>query len=289
MVGINGEVAGFPAGTVAWAVRDSGTDKPQRAKVGGRRLLCRSLFAPDPIRLDLADGFPLLTTKRVPLRHIVVELLWFLSGSTNAHDLHNEYQPKVHIWDAWADPVTGELGPVYGKQWRRWEGPHGTVDQIANLVRDIAAVKADPWHHAARRLLLTAWNPGDMPKPTTPTGCHTFAQFNVTDGKLSCHLYQRSADMFLGVPFNIASYALLTLMVAQVCDLAPGEFIHTFGDAHLYSNHLEQAHLQLEREPRPLPSMTLNPAVNSIFDFRFGDFTLESYEPHPSIKAPIAV
>src|SRR4051812_32171164 len=173
------------------AVRDRGTDKPQRAKVGGRSLLCRSLFAPDPIRHDLADGFPLLTTKRVPLRQVAVELLWFLSGSTNNNDLLAQ---KVRIWDAWADPVTGELGPIYGKQWRRWEGPNGVVvDQIANLVRDIAAVKADPWHYSARRLLLTAWNPADMPPPTTPTGCHTFAQFNVTDGKLSCHLYQRSA------------------------------------------------------------------------------------------------
>ena len=271
------------------AVRDSGTDKPQRAKVGGRRLLCRSLFAPDPIRLDLADGFPLLTTKRVPLRHIVVELLWFLSGSTNAHDLHNEYQPKVHIWDAWADPVTGELGPVYGKQWRRWEGPHGTVDQIANLVRDIAAVKADPWHHAARRLLLTAWNPGDMPKPTTPTGCHTFAQFNVTDGKLSCHLYQRSADMFLGVPFNIASYALLTHLLAKVTGLGVGAYTHSFGDAHIYENHFAQVDEQLTRTPLPLPRLVLSDDITSIDGIRVEQISVEGYEHHPPIRGEVAV
>lgn len=267
-------------------VRDRGTDKPQRAKVGGRSLLCRSLFAPDPIRHDLALGFPLLTTKRVPLRAVAVELLWFLRGSTNNNELLAE---KVRIWDAWAD-ASGELGPIYGKQWRRWEGPNGVVvDQIANLVRDIAAVKADPWHHAARRLLLTAWNPGDMPPPTTPTGCHTFAQFNVTDGKLSCHLYQRSADMLLGVPFNIASYALLTHLFAKVTGLAVGTYTHSFGDAHIYENHFAQVDEQLSRTPLPLPRLVLADDITSIDGIRVEQIQVEGYEHHPPIRGEVAV
>jgi thymidylate synthase len=267
-------------------VRDRGTDKPQRAKVGGRSLLCRSLFAPDPIRHDLTRGFPLLTTKRVPLRAVAVELLWFLRGSTNNNDLLAE---RVHIWDAWAD-ASGELGPIYGKQWRRWEGPNGVVvDQIANLVRDIAAVKADPWHHAARRLMLTAWNPGDMPPPTTPTGCHTFAQFNITDGKLSCHLYQRSADMLLGVPFNIASYALLTHLLAKVTGLGVGTYTHSFGDAHIYENHFAQVDEQLTRAPLPLPRLALADDITSIDGIRVEQIRVEGYEHHPPIRGEVAV
>jgi thymidylate synthase len=267
-------------------VRDRGTDKPQRAKVNGRSLLCRSLFAPDPIRHDLARGFPLLTTKRVPLRAVAVELLWFLRGSTNNNDLLAE---RVHIWDAWAD-ASGELGPIYGKQWRRWEGPNGVVvDQIANLVRDIAAVKADPWHYAARRLMLTAWNPADMPPPTTPTGCHTFAQFNVTDGKLSCHLYQRSADMLLGVPFNIASYALLTHLFAKVTGLAVGTYTHSFGDAHIYENHFAQVDEQLTRTPLPLPRLVLADDITSIDGIRVEQIRVEGYEHHPPIRGEVAV
>lgn len=267
-------------------VRDRGTDKPQRAKVNGRSLLCRSLFAPDPIRHDLAAGFPLLTTKRVPLRAVAVELLWFLRGSTNNNDLLAE---KVRIWDAWADE-NGELGPIYGKQWRRWEGPNGVVvDQIANLVRDIAAVKADPWHYAARRLMLTAWNPADMPPPTTPTGCHTFAQFNVTDGRLSCHLYQRSADMLLGVPFNIASYALLTHLLAKVTGLGVGTYTHSFGDAHIYENHFAQVDEQLTRTPLPLPRLVLADDITSIDGIRVEQIRAEGYEHHPPIRGEVAV
>lgn len=269
-------------------VRNNGTDKPQRAKVGGRHLLCRSIFAPDPMRFDLADGFPIVTTKRIPMRHVAAELLWFLSGSTNKNDLQIQV-PKIHIWDAWAD-ATGELGPVYGKQWRRWEGPNGVVvDQIANLVRDIAAVKADPWHHAARRLLLTAWNPGDMPPPTVPTGCHTFAQFNVTDGKLSCHLYQRSADMFLGVPFNIASYALLTHLLAKVTGLDVGAYTHSFGDAHIYENHFAQVDEQLTRTPLPLPRLELSDDITSIDGIRVEQISVVGYEHHPPIRGEVAV
>jgi len=272
--------------TLLRRIRHHGTDKPQRAKVEGKSLLCRSLFAPEPMRFDLEAGFPLVTTKRMPFRQIAVELLWFLSGSTNNHDLLAE---KVRIWDAWADPVSGELGPVYGKQWRRWEGPHGTVDQIANLVRDIAAVKADPWHHAARRLLLTAWNPGDMPPPRVPTGCHTFAQFNVTDGKLSCHLYQRSADMLLGVPFNIASYALLTHLLAKVTGLGVGRYVHSFGDAHIYENHFAQVDEQLTRTPLPPPRLVLSDDITSIDGIRVDQIRVEGYEHHAPIKGDVAV
>ncbi|QDU23409.1 thymidylate synthase [Urbifossiella limnaea] len=264
-----------------------GIDKPQRAKVGGRSLLCRSLFAPNPIRLDLAAGFPLLTTKRMAIRPVAVELLWFLSGSTNNNDLLAQ---NVRIWDAWADPVTGELGPVYGKQWRRWEAADGRrVDQITELVQNVRAVAADPWHPAARRLLLTAWNPGDMPPPTTPTGCHTLAQFNVTAGRLSCHLYQRSADMLLGVPYNIASYALLTHLLARVTGLGVGEYVHSFGDAHVYENHFEQVAEQLTRTPRPLPTLVLADDITSLDDVRVDQISVAGYDPHPPIRGEVAV
>jgi thymidylate synthase len=226
------------------------------------------------MRFDLADGFPLLTTKKVHLRSIIHELLWFLSGDTNIRYLKDN---GVTIWDAWADE-NGDLGPVYGKQWRDFSG----VDQIAEVV---ARIKANP---DDRRLVVSAWNPPDLPRMALAP-CHCLFQFYVADGRLSCQLYQRSADVFLGVPFNIASYALLTLMMAQVTGLAPGAFIHTLGDAHLYANHLEQAREQITREPRPLPTMALNPAVTDIFAFRYEDFTLTGYDPHPHIRAPIAV
>ncbi len=231
------------------------------------------------MRFDLTEGFPLLTTKRLHLRSIIYELLWFLSGQTNARWLQER---GVTIWDEWAD-ASGELGPIYGYQWRSWptlEGGH--LDQVAQVVEQI---RTNP---DSRRHIVSAWNVADLERMALPP-CHVLFQFYVANGRLSCQLYQRSADVFLGVPFNIASYALLTLMVAQVCGLQPAEFIHTLGDAHLYQNHLEQARLQLLREPRPLPSMTLNPEVRSIFDFRYEDFALANYDPHPSIKAPIAV
>lgn len=231
------------------------------------------------LRFDLGAGFPLLTTKKVHLRSIIYELLWFLRGETNVRWLQEN---NVTIWDEWAD-ANGELGPIYGYQWRSWPTPDGGhIDQITKVIDDI---KRSP---DSRRLIVCAWNVADIDRMALAP-CHTLFQFYVANGRLSCLLYQRSADVFLGVPFNIASYALLTMMVAQVCGLKPGEFIHAFGDAHLYSNHVEQARLQLTRTPRLLPSMTLNPEVTSIFDFRFGDFTLEHYDPHPGIKAPIAV
>src|SRR5437588_5875638 len=231
------------------------------------------------MRFDLDEGFPLVTTKKLHLKSIVYELLWFLNGDTNVKYL-NEH--GVTIWDEWADP-NGGLGPVYGRQWRSWPAPDGgTIDQIANVV---AAIRRNP---DSRRLIVTAWNPADVDKMALPP-CHCLFQFYVARGRLSCQLYQRSADIFLGVPFNIASYALLTMMVAQVTGLKPGEFVHTFGDAHLYLNHLEQARLQLTRAPRALPTMKINPAVRDIFGFRFEDFTLEGYEPHPHIKAAVAV
>ncbi len=230
-------------------------------------------------RFDLRNSFPVLTTKKLHLRSIIYELLWFLRGDTNVQYLQDN---KVTIWDEWADEK-GDLGPVYGKQWRRWETTDGrTIDQIGDL---IAQIKKNP---ASRRHIVSAWNPGEIGQMALPP-CHCLFQFYVSDGELSCQLYQRSADLFLGVPFNIASYALLTLMVAQVCDLKPGDFVHTFGDLHLYSNHMEQAKLQLSREPRPLPKMKLNPAVKKIDDFKFEDFELVGYDPHPTIKAPIAV
>jgi thymidylate synthase len=231
------------------------------------------------MRFDLADGFPMMTTKKLFKKGIIHELLWFLAGDTNVRYLQKH---GVTIWDEWAD-ANGELGPIYGSQWRSWPTQDGgTIDQISNLIRDI---RASP---DSRRLIVTAWNPADVPKMALPP-CHCLFQFYVANGKLSCQLYQRSADIFLGVPFNIASYALLTLMVAQVTGLKRGEFIHTLGDAHLYLNHLDQAREQLTRKPYPLPTMKLNPAVKDIFEFKFEDFTLENYQAHPTIKAEIAV
>ena len=231
------------------------------------------------MRFNLADGFPVMTTKKLHLRSIIHELLWFLQGDTNIHYLKDN---GVSIWDEWAD-ANGDLGPVYGKQWRRWETPDGRlIDQVGQLVENL---KKNP---DSRRHLVSAWNPGDVDSMALPP-CHCLFQFYVADGKLSCQLYQRSADIFLGVPFNIASYALLTMMVAQVCNLQPGEFVHTLGDAHIYSNHFAQAELQLSREPRPLPTMRINPEVRDLFAFRFEDFTLEGYDPHPHIKAQVAV
>jgi len=231
------------------------------------------------MRFNLQDGFPLVTTKKVHLKSIVHELLWFLKGETNIAYLKEN---GVSIWDEWADEA-GELGPVYGKQWRSWEGPNGEViDQITDVIEQI---KKSP---DSRRLIVNAWNVAELPKMALMP-CHTMFQFYVANGRLSCQLYQRSADVFLGVPFNIASYALLTMMIAQVCELEPGEFIHTFGDVHIYNNHLEQVHTQLSREPFPLPTMKLNPEVKNIFDFKFEDFKLENYQSHPAIKAPVAV
>ncbi|MBV2245875.1 MAG: thymidylate synthase [Lentimicrobium sp.] len=231
------------------------------------------------MRFNLADGFPALTTKKLHLRSIIHELLWFLKGDTNVKYLHDN---KVSIWDEWADE-NGDLGPVYGHQWRSWTAADGrTIDQIARVAE---MIKNNP---DSRRLMVTAWNPGEIDKMALPP-CHVLFQFYVANGKLSCQLYQRSADIFLGVPFNIASYALLTLMMAQVTGLKPGEFIHTFGDAHIYLNHTEQVALQLSRNFRPLPRMKINPEVKDIFEFTFDDFELLGYDPHPSIKAPIAV
>lgn len=254
-------------------VLEHGHEKSDRTGTG-----TRSVFGWQ-MRFDLSAGFPLLTTKKLHLRSIIHELLWFLRGDTNIAYLKEN---KVTIWDEWAD-ANGDLGPVYGHQWRHWPGRDGQeIDQIAQLIEGL---KKNP---DSRRHIVTAWNPADVDRMALPP-CHALFQFYVADGKLSCQLYQRSADIFLGVPFNIASYALLTMMVAQVCGYRPGEFIHTLGDAHLYSNHLEQARLQLTREPRPLPTMNLNPAVKDIFAFRFEDFTLEGYDPHPHIPAPVAV
>ena len=231
------------------------------------------------MRFDLSEGFPLLTTKKLHLRSIIYELLWFLQGSTNIAYLKDH---KVTIWDEWADE-NGDLGPVYGKQWRSWTAPDGrTIDQIAQLIDQI---KTNP---DSRRLMVCAWNVGEIEQMALPP-CHALFQFYVCNGEISCQLYQRSADVFLGVPFNIASYSLLLMMVAQVCGLKPKEFIHTLGDAHLYTNHLEQAKLQLTRDPRPLPTMKLNPEVKDIFSFQYEDFQLENYDPHPHIKAEVAV
>ena len=231
------------------------------------------------MRFDLQKGFPLVTTKKVHMKSIIHELLWFLKGETNIQYLKEN---GVKIWDEWADE-NGELGPVYGKQWRSWEGKDGKeVDQISDLIKQ---VHANP---DSRRLIVSAWNVAELPKMALMP-CHTLFQFYIANNKLSCQLYQRSADVFLGVPFNIASYALLTLMIAQVCNLEPGEFIHSFGDVHIYNNHMEQVKLQLSRQPFPLPTMKLNPEVKNIFEFRYEDFTLENYECHPAIKAPVAV
>ena len=250
-----------------------GVEKHDRTGTG-----TRSVFG-HQMRFDLAAGFPLLTTKKVHLKSIVYELLWFLRGDTNIQYLK---QHGVSIWDEWADE-RGELGPVYGQQWRSWPAADGrTIDQIGHVVESI---RKNP---DSRRLIVTAWNPAEVEKMALPP-CHCLFQFYVAGGRLSCQLYQRSADVFLGVPFNIASYALLTLMVAQVTDLQPGEFIHTLGDAHLYLNHLEQARLQLSRAPRALPKMRINPAVKDLFAFRYEDFRLEGYDPHPAIRAEVAV
>jgi thymidylate synthase len=231
------------------------------------------------MRFDLAEGFPLVTTKKLHLRSIIHELLWFIAGDTNIAYLKEN---GVSIWDEWADE-NGNLGPVYGKQWRSWEGADGTTrDQISWLIEEI---KRNP---DSRRLVISAWNVADIDKMKLAP-CHCLFQFYVADGKLSCQLYQRSADVFLGVPFNIASYALLTHMVAQATDLGVGDFVHTFGDAHLYSNHMEQTHLQLSREPRPLPKLVLDPSIKNLFDFRFEHIAIEGYDPHPAIKAPVAV
>lgn len=254
-------------------ILDNGTEKTDRTGTG-----TKSVFGYQ-MRFNLSEGFPLVTTKKVHLRSIIHELLWFLKGETNIAYLKEN---GVSIWDEWADE-NGELGPVYGKQWRSWEGANGVViDQVTDLINQI---KKNP---DSRRLIISAWNVADLPKMALMP-CHTIFQFYVADGKLSCQLYQRSADVFLGVPFNIASYALLTLMIAQVCDLQPGDFVHTFGDVHIYSNHMEQVKLQLSRTPFPLPNMKLNPAVKDIFEFKFEDFTLENYQSHPAIKAPVAV
>jgi thymidylate synthase len=254
-------------------VLDDGVEKADRTGTG-----TRSVFGYQ-MRFDLTRGFPLLTTKKLHLKSIVHELIWFLSGSTNVAYLREH---GVTIWDEWADEV-GELGPVYGSQWRSWPTPGGgTIDQISQVVE---AIRSNP---DSRRHVVSAWNPAELPRMALPP-CHALFQFYVARGRLSCQLYQRSADVFLGVPFNIASYALLTSMVAQVCGLEPAELVHTFGDAHLYLNHLEQARLQLAREPRPLPRLRLNPEIRSIVDFRFEDVQVEGYEPHPAIRAPIAV
>ncbi len=254
-------------------VLDHGTKKADRTGTG-----TTSVFGYQ-MRFNLQQGFPLVTTKKCHVKSIIHELLWFLQGSTNTKYLKDN---GVSIWDEWADE-NGDLGPVYGKQWRSWATVDGrVVDQISEV---ISQIRRNP---DSRRLIVSAWNVGELNQMALAP-CHTFFQFYVAGGKLSCQLYQRSADIFLGVPFNIASYALLTLMVAQVCGLKPGDFVHTFGDAHLYSNHLEQTQLQLSREPRPLPTMRINPAVRHIFDFRFDDFTLEGYDPHPAIKAPVAI
>lgn len=254
-------------------VRNNGVYRQDRTGTG-----TYSVFG-HQMRFDLAERFPLVTTKRVPMRMVTHELLWFLMGSTNIGYLldHN-----IHIWDEWAD-ADGNLGPVYGSQWRSWPTPEGgSIDQIEAVVNSI---RSSP---SSRRHIVSAWNVAEVDSMALPP-CHTLFQFYVADGKLSCQLYQRSADLFLGVPFNIASYALLTLMMAQVCDLEPGEFVHTFGDAHLYSNHITQTDLQLGREPRTLPTMTINPAVKDIFGFTIDDFELEGYDPDRTIKAPIAV
>jgi thymidylate synthase len=254
-------------------VLTSGVEKCDRTGTG-----TRSVFG-HQMRFDLAEGFPLVTTKKLHLKSIIYELLWFLRGDTNIQWLKDH---GVSIWDEWADK-NGELGPVYGHQWRAWPRDHGgTIDQISTVVHDI---KTNP---DSRRLIVTAWNPADIPRQALPP-CHCLFQFYVADGKLSCQMYQRSADIFLGVPFNIASYALLTLMVAHVTGLKPGEFVHTLGDAHLYLNHLDQARLQRARAPFPLPQMLLNPDTNDIFHFRFEDFTLANYQAHPHIKAVVAV
>ena len=254
-------------------IMDRGTVRHDRTGVG-----TKSIFG-HQMRFDLEDGFPLLTTKKVHLKSIIYELLWFISGNTNVRWLQEH---NVTIWDEWAD-ANGDLGPVYGHQWRSWPAPDGrTIDQLSQVI-DLVRNNPD-----SRRMIVTAWNPGEVDRMALPP-CHCLFQFYVADGRLSCQLYQRSADTFLGVPFNIASYALLTMMIAQTCGLKPGEFIHTTGDTHIYLNQFDQVREQLSREPRPLPRMVLNPDVKSVFDFRYEDFKLEGYDPWPAIKAPVAV
>jgi thymidylate synthase len=254
-------------------VLEHGNDKTDRTGTG-----TRSVFGYQ-MRFDLAQGFPLVTTKKLHVKSIIHELLWFLSGDTNIKYLNDN---GVSIWNEWADE-NGDLGPVYGYQWRSWPTPEGgSIDQIAKLIEMIRRTPD------SRRLIVSAWNPAQVDQMALPP-CHSLFQFYVAGGKLSCQLYQRSADIFLGVPFNIASYALLTLMVAQVCDLQPGDFVHTLGDAHLYSNHLDQAREQLTRTPRPLPTLVINPEVKDLFSFRFEDFRLDGYDPHPHIKAKVAI
>lgn len=254
-------------------IYQNGTFKSDRTGTG-----TKSLFGAQ-LRFNLAEGFPLVTTKKVHLKSIVHELLWFIKGETNTKYLTDH---GVTIWNEWADK-DGNLGPVYGHQWRSWPAPDGKhIDQLSDVIE---MIKKNP---DSRRMIVSAWNVADLPQMALMP-CHAFFQFYVADGKLSCQLYQRSADMFLGVPFNIASYALLTMMIAQVCGLEAGDFVHTFGDAHIYSNHFEQVELQLSREPNVYPTMKINPAINSIFDFTYEDFTLENYNPHPAIKAPVAV
>lgn len=252
---------------------DNGVERGDRTGTGTISVFGRQM------RFDLSEGFPALTTKKVHLRSIIHELLWFLKGDTNIKYLKEN---KVRIWDEWADE-NGDLGPVYGKQWRSWAGPNGEViDQITELIHNL---KTNP---NSRRHIITAWNPAELPQMAL-SPCHCLFQFYIANGKLSCQLYQRSADTFLGVPFNIASYALLTMMIAQVCDLEPGDFVHTFGDTHLYLNHLEQTQLQLSRDIRPLPQMQINPNVKDIFSFKYEDFKLVNYKPHPHIKAAVSV
>lgn len=254
-------------------ILDHGAEKTDRTGTG-----TKSVFGYQ-LRFDLSEGFPLVTTKKIHLKSIIYELLWFIKGETNIGYLSEH---GVSIWNEWADE-NGELGPVYGKQWRSWEGADGRAyDQLSDV---IAQIKNNP---DSRRIIISAWNVAEL-KDMALMPCHTMFQFYVANGRLSCQLYQRSADVFLGVPFNIASYALLTMMIAQVCGLQPGDFVHSFGDVHLYNNHIEQANLQLTRKPFPLPQMKLNPVVDDIFSFRFEDFTLENYQSHPAIKAPVAV
>ena len=259
--------------TLVQHIIDHGAEKTDRTGTG-----TKSIFGYQ-MRFNLAEGFPMVTTKKLHLKSIIYELLWFLNGDTNIKYLNEN---GVRIWDEWAD-ANGDLGPVYGKQWRSWEGANGVViDQISELIQQI---KKTP---DSRRLIVSAWNVGDLSKMALMP-CHNMFQFYVADGKLSCQLYQRSADVFLGVPFNIASYALLTMMIASICDLEYGDFVHSFGDVHLYNNHIEQANLQLSRNPFPLPTMKINKGVKDIFSYQFSDFTLENYQSHPSIKAPVAV
>lgn len=269
-------------------VRTHGVHKATRGmlKSTGEKVSALSSFG-HQMRFDLKDGFPLVTTKPVSFGMLAHELRWFLRGDTNVAYLREH---KIPIWDSWADPETGELGPIYGKQWRRWQAPDGsTVDQIANLLRDIDDVKRDPSASAGRRLIVSAWNPADMPKKAPPA-CHTMFQFNITNGELSCQLYQRSADMLLGVPFNVASYALLTHLIAHVTGLRPGSFIHAIGDAHVYDNHLDQVDEQLSREPRPLPQLAIDPRLTNLDDFEVEHLTLTGYQPHPKLdRAEVAV